>query len=344
MKILHVCLLDKFIPPYIQFVRKNFPLDQHDFFLRGDISVYPYEQDEFIYYGKKTKDLIYLLKQMIKVDKIILHGLFDPYVVLLLTLNPYLLKKCYWVMWGADLYFYMYTPMGRKQKIINRCRRFIIKYMGYLLTYIPGDVDIARNIYQANGDYLETLGYLSNVYNPNFENIKTVNSETGFNILVGNSADPSNNHFEIFECLEKYASDNVKIYAPLSYGDQEYAQQVIEKGKGLFGDNFIPLMQLIPKDQYTELLDKIDIAIFNHKRQQAMGNTINLLGMGKTVYLQKGTSQWNFFKTLNIDILDIKEFSLEGCIDTNKNRTIITEYFSYENLLKQWTRIFESKK
>lgn len=342
MKILHVCLLDKFIPPYIQFVRKNFSLDQHDFFLRGDASVYPYEQDEFIYHSNKKKDLVFLLKQMICADKVILHGLFDPYVILLLALNPYLLQKCYWVMWGGDLYSYMYTPLGRKQKVIDKCRRFIIKYMGYLLTYIPEDVDIARNIYKANGDYLETLGYLSNVYNPNSENIKKINFATACNILVGNSADPSNNHFEIFECLEKYTLDNVKIYAPLSYGDQEYAQQVIEKGKELFGDNFIPLMQLIPKNQYTELLDKIDIAIFNHKRQQAMGNTINLLGMGKTVYLQKGTSQWNFLKTLNIDILDFKEFSLETCIDTNKNCTIITEYFSYVNLLNQWNFIFKS--
>lgn len=342
MKILHVCSLDKFIPPYIQFVRKNFTVNQHSFFLRGDDKTYPYEVDDAIYHGKKKKDLIYLLRQMIKADKIILHGLFDPYVILLLSLNPYLLKKCYWVMWGGDLYSYMYEPVNIKQKIIDKCRRFIIKRIGYLLTYIPGDIEIARNEYGAKGKYLETIGYLSNIYQSHKNTESTTILNSSINILVGNSADPSNRHFEIFDILTKHKEQNIKLYTPLSYGDQDHASKVIKKGQTIFGDKFVPLTNFLPKNEYTELLNNIDIAIFNHARQQAMGNTINLLGMNKTVYLREGTSQWHFLKSLDLEIHDINKFSIKNDFSlTSKNNTIISNYFSYKNLLTQWDNIFK---
>ena len=41
----------------------------------------------------------------------------------------------------------------------------------------------------------------------------------------------------------------------------------------------------MPFNQYLEFLGKIDIAIFNHRRQQGFGNAITLLGLGKKVYL-----------------------------------------------------------
>jgi hypothetical protein len=42
-------------------------------------------------------------------------------------------------------------------------------------------------------------------------------------ILLGNSADPSNNHVEALERLLPYRDQDIKIYAPLSYGDQRPA-------------------------------------------------------------------------------------------------------------------------
>ena len=45
-----------------------------------------------------------------------------------------------------------------------------------------------------------------------------------------------------------------------------------------FWRKFKPLVDFMPFDEYLNLLAKVDIAIFNHKRQQAMGNTTILLG------------------------------------------------------------------
>lgn len=44
----------------------------------------------------------------------------------------------------------------------------------------------------------------------------------------------------------------------------------------------------MPFEEYLGLLAKIDIAILNHKRQQAMGNITTLLGLGKKYILGIG--------------------------------------------------------
>src|SRR5690606_28751614 len=73
-------------------------------------------------------------------EKVILHGLFDIRVVAVLALFPWVLPKCYWVIWGRDLYRHT-TP---KKSILDHVKEllpsFVIRYVGNLVTYIPGDV------------------------------------------------------------------------------------------------------------------------------------------------------------------------------------------------------------
>jgi hypothetical protein len=73
-----------------------------------------------------------------------------------------------------------------------------------------------------------------------------------------------------------------------------------------------------------------------------MGNLIQLLGLGKKVYLNPETSQWNMCQNLGI-----KVYNINGDIDLNinakeleNNKKIVKEYFSSENLKKQLKIIF----
>jgi hypothetical protein len=232
----------------------------------------------------------------------------------------------------------MFPKNSLNYKIKEKIRGFVIKRIGFLLTYVKGDVDLARKHYDARGQYLETIGYLSNVI-PSHTSCFENNKKNNINILVGNSADPTNNHFEALDRLAKFKDENIQIYAPLSYGDKKYARKVIDYGNSIFGDRFIGLNEFIKYEEYIVFLKKIDIAIFNHQRQQAMGNTICLLAMGKKVYLREGTTHKKFFsdlgvKTFNMDNLDIfEEYSIE------KNSEILVDYFSLHKLKSQWERI-----
>ncbi|MBD3808756.1 MAG: TDP-N-acetylfucosamine:lipid II N-acetylfucosaminyltransferase, partial [Epsilonproteobacteria bacterium] len=266
-------------------------------------------------------------------DKIIIHGLWSNSLVKLLFLQPWLLKKCYWVMWGGDFYFPETQSWIKKQ---------VIKRMGHFITYIKGDYELAQKWYEAKGKYHECFMYPSNLYKE--YNIKPKKHGT-INIQLGNSADPTNNHMDVLKQLAKYKDENIQIFAPLSYGDQEYAKEVILKGKEIFGDKFIPLTEFMPFEKYLEFLSEIDIAIFAHKRQQAMGNTITLLGLGKKVYMRSDITPWQLFKDIDVKVFDVENIDIE-LIDVEmqkQNQEKIKDYFSKENYLHQLQNLFWSK-
>jgi hypothetical protein len=161
-------------------------------------------------------------------------------------------------------------------------------------------------------------------------------------IQIGNSADPSNEHFEMLEMLKPYASDNIRIYAPLSYGDLEYARRVAEAGMSYFGNKFVPMLDYMSFDKYLQFLGDVDIAIFNHRRQQAMGNTITLLGLGKKVFMRNDVTPWKLFKSIGVELNCVSELNIipmeEGV--GLQNMEVIKSYFSNEKLVDQYHKIF----
>jgi hypothetical protein len=184
--------------------------------------------------------------------------------------------------------------------------------------------------------------YPSNLYKEYAINPK---ADGAINMQLGNSADPTNNHIEVLEKLVKYRDKNIKIYTPLSYGDKEYAKSVISYGQQLFGDKFVPLIEFMPFEKYLEFLSEIDIAIFAHKRQQAMGNTITLLGLGKKVYMRSDITPWQLFNDIDVKVFDVEDIQIDAIDEETKkeNHQKIKEYFSEENYLKQLQNLFESK-
>ena len=349
--ILHVCTLDKFIPPFVKLINEEFGDKDHQFWIAGvqKLKQYPIKNADNVFIARRSVIAqvfahIRLLFMLHRTKKVILHGLFNPRVIILLALCPWLLGKCYWVIWGADLYQYQKPKLNLKGKIKERLRKFVIKRIGHLVTYIPGDVDLARKWYGARGEYHECLMYLSNLVNPQvLQSVEqTKSTYSGLTILVGNSADPSNNHIEALEKLLPYKDQDINIYVPLSYGDQDHAKKVIEQGKEWFGEKFFPITSFMLFNQYLNFLKSVDIAIFNHKRQQAMGNTITLLGLGKTVYMRNDVSQWQFFKDLNVKILNVSELNLSKLdrLEIDSNKKIVSNNFCLKNLISQYSKIF----
>jgi len=348
--ILHVAGLDKFIPPFVELVKQEFNAEQHKFWLLGSQKDYPVQQDDSVYVvreGINGRLLGYfeLLKELHRARKVILHGLFNINVIRILVFCPWLLPKCHWVMWGGDLYRYKEPKTTVSSRINEAFRRFVIRRVGSLVTYVKGDVELARKWYKAKGTHHECIMYLSNVVDPKMTvESGPVSDHDGLKILLGNSADPSNNHIEALERLLPFKDQPLKIYAPLSYGDQNHAKKVISQGKAWFGDKFVPMTDFMPFEQYLGFLKSLDIAIFNHQRQQAMGNTITLLGMGKTVFMRSDVSQWELFNNEGITILDVERSDLKllDAESVDHNIEVVKKKFSRDKLIEQYARIFGS--
>lgn len=343
-EIIHLSSCEKFLPSFVELVNSHFDGGKHSFLLTRGMS-----ENELAGYSNVIiagdgfwSLLKHYTMRAFKIQsarKVILHSLYDNYLILILFLMPWNLRKCYWVIWGSDLYKYLTPKLTFKEKFVELIRRQVLKNVGSLVTYIEGDVQLARKWYGSKGKYHECFMYTSNLYK---EYNLPKNQHRGINILVGNSADPSNKHLDVFDKLEPFKEQDIKIYVPLSYGNPEYAKNIIKQGRERFGDKFEALIEHMPFNQYLEFLGKIDIAIFNHKRQQAMGNTITLLGLGKKVFMRSDVTQWAFFKSHGITVYDIEELALSGSenTQTEANKHIVKSYFSEKTFLKQLREIF----
>ncbi len=336
-KILHVMILDKFLAPFIEFVDENFGREEHHYVFitseKYDYGLTTLHKVEFLH----TDDDIFitLLKYMKMAKKIILHGLWRDKVDILLYFNKKLLKKCYWVMWGGDFYF-----PETKSKI----RHKIIKNMGCYISATKYDIDYIKDKYKTKSDNIFFSQYYPSCIS-DFSKNYTKELNRSIKILIGNSATKTNRHKEIFEILKQYKDQNIEIIVPLNYGDQNYKDEVIKFGNNIFGYKFKPVTNFLNFEEYKDLLNKVDIAIFNNNRQQAGANIKLLIGYGKKVYVSKENSFYKELKFNNIKIFDIENFNLEK-IDpkiAKKNKKFALKYYSLKSLIKSWQDIFNSK-
>ena len=342
-KILHIGHCDKFIPPFIDFVRENFNFECHEFMLsKGgfEYNIKDYQNIKLIGNSRIARRYHYLqvIFKMHSADKIILHGLFDIKIVKILFYFPWLLKKCYWVMWGGDLYTYQLGERNKSWYKREVFRQRVIKNMGFIVCYTDGEYVLAQEWYKTRAQHIKCFAYTSNL----FVRAKTIEKKSStINILIGNSADPTNKHLDVFNELKEFNIQNIKVYTPLTYGCKVHAEAVIKSGFKLFGSKFHPLTEHMCKEDYLDFLSRIDIAIFHHNRQQAMGNIRVLLGMGKKVYMKKNLTSTQTLNNDGITTFILEEFNLDPFFkESKKNIETVQEIFSIENLKSSLNVIF----
>lgn len=346
MTTLHVALLEKFIPPVIELINENITDKGQEFFIYGNKDRFPFREQDNVYYSKNESSkfstgLLRYLRLCIKMhgkEKVILHGLFDPWLVLLLVLTPWRLKRCYWIIWGGDLY----RNENRRRKKIEIFRRFVIKRIGFLVTYTPGDVQLAREWYSARGEHIVCFNYTSNIFDGKPIESSSKNDINHLTIQVGNSGDPSNRHLDIFDkILKELKPGTYNLYIPLAYGDKSYIEDIKARAKLKFGDSALVQTEMLAIEEYKRIQSDIDIAIFAHRRQQAFGNIVNLLGMGKTVYIDNKSTLNQVLKDREIKVYSFTDdvIKLQPDEVSVENSQRISEHLSKEQLIKsfkQW--------
>ena len=330
-KIIHVMVNEKFIPPFIDFVNKEFKVENHEFLIFGkkEISKYNLKHKNIHFIGKLN--FIFTIYKFFFAEKIIIHGLWHEGFIKTMLFLSWLQNKCFWIMWGGDFYFPQ-DQSNSKAKLISKISHFV--------TFVEGDFEYVKHNYGATGSMHFCISYLSNVFE---SKLAPIAKNKLINVQIGNSADPSNNQLEVFEKIKVMDHSNVRLFAPLSYSDRDHANIVKAKGDELFKDRFVAMLDFVPYQEYQNYLASIDIAIFNHDRQQAMGNIVSLLGMGKKVFMKKTVSSWKFFQSIGVVIYDVEKLDLQPLDEelAIQNKKIIEKYFSYNSLREQLRRIFD---
>lgn len=166
----------------------------------------------------------------------------------------------------------------------------------------------------------------------------------GPDLLVGNSATPSNNHMELFQLLKSLDLEGRRLIVPLSYGDIQYADHVVALGQRMFGSRFVPLRDFLSADAFAEKIATCGFVFMNHVRQQATGNVTLSLFKGAKVFLRPANLLSHFYRRLGAVIEDIPEGNvpassyllapLDDEVRTH-NRQVIMDYWSERVVLGQ---------
>lgn len=288
---------------------------------------------------------IKMVPKLIKAEKIVVHSLASPALLLYLSMSKQLQKKVTWVIWGKDLYFY---KLSNKKTIFHEIyewfRKRCFKNIGVIVTILEGDYTRLKEWYDVNGKYIECNDLYHYAVDTKIGEIRSNEAENKV-ILLGNSGSVTNRHIEALEKIKNF-SNIEKIYCPLSYGgNKKYYQKVIAYGKDLFGEKFIPLTDFMPREEYESMLNSVDVGIFNYNRQEGLGNIWMLMFMGKTIYLNKETATGEFFDKLNIKYFDFSNKTKDKKIevlekkDLKRNQEILHENINVERSVQKWREI-----
>jgi dTDP-N-acetylfucosamine:lipid II N-acetylfucosaminyltransferase len=322
----------KFIYPFVDLIQKQFNIKEHIFFIFTETQPPPVGKARLI----KVKTAFDLLKMALLLNRakcIVLHGMFfSNETLFLLNSQPWLRKRMFWFMYGGDFYFPDRQPT---------IRRRLIKKVGNLVSSVPGDFDYAQKHYRTQGVTWDCLGYTTNIFVAPPEHPQP--RENGnLRILVGNSATPTNHHCRVFEMIKERSTESLEVLCPLSYGDPAYAEEVVDYGRRLFGEAFKPLRKFVPLVEYQCLLNSVDIAIFDNNRQQALGNIISILGMGKTLYLRPETTVFRMLREKGFYVCELDSFTTRVLPREKSAHNInhTKHEFSEAKLVSQLNQIF----
>ena len=320
---IHLIANEKFTDRFTDFIDSRF--------VPGSNLVYVYDDGS----GFKCEEraCVKLINSFMDVDlslidnygKLFIHGFYNRKVIRFLFDNYRKLNERQLVLiaWGADIYDSRFLLQDRTPHIrtwfYEKLKTRIVKKCKIFMTFACADIDIIRKYYGGNGKQFDCL-YPSNVNIELLDKLKKeniLNESESTRILLGNSATVTNNHIEALSWLRKFSKENIEIVCPLSYGDSVYGQMVIDAGNEMFGEKFIPLLEYMSPEEYSKLLNSVDIALFNHNRQQGTGNIEILAYLGKKLYLRSDTTTWehyvkrdecSFFDTLDICKMTFEQF------------------------------------
>ncbi len=314
-------------------------------------------------------------------DIIILHSLYSLPMDIIPLVNRSI-KLC-WFSWGYDIYENQppLLPLVKinniygdrtleisqlkndsvittKQKIRKKISEYLWPISKEMLESSINRIDFFSGVIPDEYDLLSTYSFFNarkilfsypssnDIFS--YEKIDSDVLVTGINILIGNSATETNNHLDVFDLLVMMNLEGRQLVVPLSYGNQCYKDKVIEVGKTLFDDKFVPITDFLPLDDYKSLLNSCSVAIFAHERQQAVGNILISLWNGSKVYLSKNSVVYKYFASLGLYIYSIQDdfcdMSFSSLLSSNQiieNRKIISKHYSNEGIVNKIEKILE---
>jgi len=372
--ILHLVPDDKFIDAAYRVFEEASP-NNNEFAIISQIQPLQYIKETPITFIEHTKFQSNKFVNSLKnYEMVVLHWLDDTKMQLVARADASI--KFVWIGWGGDYYdlitgdvtkllkpktlthyhkHHIQTsslPLKSKikqaiKRIINKKveKRHLINRIDFFAPVLYEDYEL---LLKAIPDF--TPRYLSWNYGTLEDDmIKGFEEHTisGNNILIGNSATYENNHLDIFENVKVLNLTGRQIISPLSYGETQYREFVVTKGKMLFSEQFLPITDFMPISEYVSLLSSCPVAVMGHLRQQALGNIVIMIYLGAKVFLDRYNPVYKFFKKQNVILFSIDELNdmnIRAALTKEEieiNRKVLKKYWSRDVIVQKTKQLIK---
>ncbi len=379
---LHLTHDNVFIDNIISACKELRLMNEHKFI------VYPNDDTDVIKYVKSDEAITCVYNSKLFWDSVgdwnqystvYIHWLWDRTQQLVLKIPDHI--TVVWCFWGGDglevpeLMNFIYQPQTARYIKLNKKIKPLFSFsykkirlhlyknykhaglffkqhkkavqrVNYFAHYLPDDFEL---ISKANDSSMEMVPF----HYACIEDLMSFSSMAivpkGNHIILGNSDTETNNHIEAIELLSKSDLSGYKIYCPLSYEGKKYAHDIASLGKKKLGENFIPLLQFLPKAEYEKILSSAKVAIMNHNRSQALGNLAILLCNGTKVYMSNKSSLYKFLKfnkiivySLQDDFFNANNSCLEplSMNEIEYNRNVMLKLFGRDRYMEKLDNLF----
>jgi dTDP-N-acetylfucosamine:lipid II N-acetylfucosaminyltransferase len=284
-----------------------------------------------------------------------------------------------WSGWGGDYYFLLpggeQSLLGEETRcllraldtaqgvgLLRRAKRKIgglkmflcshraflqaIKRIDFFSSPIPDDYQLLRSALAPNfrADYVQlNYGSVEQTFQPGTTDV------IGQDILVGNSAYPTNNHAEVFSLLARMPLGDRRVIVPLSYGDERYRDAILALGNSLLGKHFKPILGFLPLEDYNALTGRCTVAIMNQRRQQALGNIGTMLHIGASVFFDERNAAYQFLVRKGAYVFSIRALADDGEVlfrgltteQKQRNRSVLQDFWGHDVVVKNAAHFVE---
>lgn len=323
----------------------------------------------FFWNSRPAEELIDYANQF---EQVFLHSFKLNMADFILRLKPSLYIT--WMFWGYEVYdytanerkwflpetwllkkkFYDEKPVSLGEVYRNLRRKYssiknrkltwkILRRINRCATWVKPDYEMIQQI----NPKMEWADYNYFSFNQLGLDLMEREENNYSNIWIGNSGALTNNHADTLLALKKldWKGD---VYMPLAYGGiPVYREEIIRLGKKYFGSRFHPVTDFLPLSEYQKLINKCGLVWMNHIRQQAAGNILAALYMGKAVILHPSSNLYKTLRSWNLKLhTDFKSIS---SVNVNQNalnasKKIIEENVSLEHTIKNLRHLYISRK
>lgn len=329
MKILHLATNDKFIFHAYRTFENVFP-GQNEVRILHFSKLASQFKPNSAFKTLHPADIVnpFFLRNLKNYDCVVLHSLLPQFISLVNHAPPGI--KFIWIGWGFDYYRYIYSDLqdmllpetrkiSKKQSknggfatILKSFFKGVLaaddvdRALGRIAVFapvLPEDYELFKQagIVKALPPYMPwNYGSLEETLIKGFEGRRI----KGRAMLIGNSADISNNHIDAFRIIKDL--DIPEIICPLSYGDKGNTEAVIKAGQTLFGDRFQYSTGFLPLDEYMARLQSCGFVLMNHIRQQGLGTIVQMMYLGAKIFLREECPSYTFLKKRGAHIYTVQ--------------------------------------